>query len=97
MAVCKLKVLGSSSAGNCYMINSGKNSLLIEAGLPEKNVLKATNWEVGNVAALLCSHRATRRPCKVYPAVEQVFSDLLQSRCVRVLRTGQAAGGQTAL
>ena len=29
----ELKVLGSSSAGNCYILDNGKEALILEAGI----------------------------------------------------------------
>lgn len=36
----KLKVLASSSAGNCYLLQSPTGGLLLEAGIPWKGTRK---------------------------------------------------------
>ena len=39
----KLKVLGSGSSGNCYLLESDTECLILEAGLPFMEVKKALN------------------------------------------------------
>lgn len=50
----KLKVLGSSSKGNCYILESKKDSLIIEAGVNIKEIKQAVNWPV--VSGCVVSH-----------------------------------------
>lgn len=57
MEICRLLVLGSSSDGNCYILDCGTEKLIIEAGVKDNIVLNALNYEVGNVGAVLCTHR----------------------------------------
>lgn len=52
----KLKVLGSGSSGNCYLLQSKKETLIIECGLPYKTILKGLNFNLSNVAGCLISH-----------------------------------------
>lgn len=52
----KLKVLGSSSAGNCYLLESEKECLVIEAGLPFMEVKKALDFNVRKIVGVLVSH-----------------------------------------
>ena len=52
----KLKVLGSGSAGNCYLLQNEKETLIIEAGLPYKTILKGLNFNLSNVVGCLVSH-----------------------------------------
>lgn len=51
-----LKVIGSSSAGNAYIIEGKDASLMIEAGLPFKHVKRALNWDISKVQGCLISH-----------------------------------------
>lgn len=53
----KLKVLGSSSSGNCYLLENEKESLLIEAGVSLKSIDKAVKFDYGKVVGCLISHR----------------------------------------
>ena len=52
-----LKVLGSSSSGNCYILESDTEALIIEAGLPFMEVKKALNFNVRKIVGVICSHR----------------------------------------
>lgn len=52
-----LKVLGSSSGGNCYLLDSGKETLIIEAGIDFKLVKRALDFNLRKVVGCLVSHR----------------------------------------
>lgn len=54
----KLKCLGSSSAGNCYLLtsNSGE-TLILDCGIPIKEVKKGLNWNVKDIVGVLCTHK----------------------------------------
>jgi phosphoribosyl 1,2-cyclic phosphodiesterase len=51
-----IKCLGSSSAGNAYRITDGHTSLLIEAGFPFKEIQKALNFRMSDIAGCLITH-----------------------------------------
>lgn len=53
----KLTVLGSSSQGNGYLLECGEDKLILECGVPAKEVLKLINWESKKVGAVVCTHR----------------------------------------
>ena len=52
----KLKVLGSGSSGNCYLLQSKGETLIIECGLPYKTILKGLKFNLNNVVGCLVSH-----------------------------------------
>lgn len=52
----KLKVLGSGSSGNCYLLQGEKETLIIECGLPYKTILKGLDFNLNNVVGCLVSH-----------------------------------------
>lgn len=52
----KLKVLGSGSSGNCYLLQNEKETLILECGLPYKTILKGLNFNIGNVVGCLVTH-----------------------------------------
>jgi phosphoribosyl 1,2-cyclic phosphodiesterase len=52
----KLHVLGSSSAGNGYILEAESSALLIEAGLPYREAMKALNFAASKVAGMIISH-----------------------------------------
>lgn len=52
----KLKVLGSGSSGNCYLLQNKNETLILECGLPWKIILKGLNFNLNNVAGCLVTH-----------------------------------------
>lgn len=53
-----LKCLGSSSAGNCYLLtsNSGE-TLILDCGIPIKEIKKGLGWNIKDVVGVLCTHK----------------------------------------
>lgn len=51
-----LKVLGSGSAGNCYLLQGEKETLILECGLPYKTILKGLSFNLNNVVGCLVTH-----------------------------------------
>ena len=52
----ELKVLGSSSSGNCYLLETDKECLVIEAGIPIIKVKQELNFNIKKVVGCLISH-----------------------------------------
>jgi phosphoribosyl 1,2-cyclic phosphodiesterase len=52
----KIKVLGSSSAGNGYLIESDNSKLILELGCNWKKYLSAMNFELENCVGALVTH-----------------------------------------
>lgn len=52
----ELKILGSSSKGNCYLLDNGKECLMIECGIPFKEVQKAVNFDISRICGVIISH-----------------------------------------
>ena len=52
----KLKVIGSSSAGNGYILENDREALLIEAGCRFTEVKEALNYDIRKVVGCLVSH-----------------------------------------
>jgi phosphoribosyl 1,2-cyclic phosphodiesterase len=54
----KLKCLGSSSVGNCYLLtsNSGE-TLILDCGIPIKEIKKGLDWNIKDVMGVLCTHK----------------------------------------
>ena len=61
-----IKVIGSSSKGNSYVITSNGHHLIVELGCAFKEVLAAIDWRVEKVAGCLVSHRPPRRPFRLH-------------------------------
>lgn len=51
-----LKVLGSGSSGNCYILESNAEALIIEAGLPFREVKIALNFDIRKIVGVIVSH-----------------------------------------
>lgn len=52
----KLKVLGSGSSGNCYILENETEALIIEAGVPFKDAKVALNFNVKKIVGVIASH-----------------------------------------
>lgn len=52
----KLKVLSSSSKGNCYLLKSDNETLIIEAGINTSEIKKALNYDLYDVVGCLLTH-----------------------------------------
>lgn len=53
----KLRVLGSSSNGNCYVLDNGGEALIIEAGVKFTEVKKALDFNLSKVVGCIISHQ----------------------------------------
>ena len=51
-----LKVLGSSSKGNCYLLSTSKETLIIECGIKYKDILEGLNYDLSKVVGCLITH-----------------------------------------
>lgn len=54
--MAKLKVIGSGSSGNSYIIQCNNETLLIELGMPWKDILKGLGYDISNVVGAVISH-----------------------------------------
>jgi len=51
-----ITVLASGSRGNCYHITDGRTPLLLECGIPFREIQKGLHFRVSEVAVCLVSH-----------------------------------------
>ena len=51
-----LRVLGSGSSGNCYLLESENEVLVVEAGVPFKEVKEAIDYQTSKIVGVLSSH-----------------------------------------
>lgn len=51
-----IKVIGSGSSGNAYLISDGSTKVLIDAGLPISQIQEACNYQLTSIDACLISH-----------------------------------------
>ncbi len=52
----ELIVLGSSSAGNGYILDNGKEALILECGVPFKKVQQALDYDVRRIEGAVVTH-----------------------------------------
>lgn len=52
----EIQVLASGSKGNCYRVSDGVNPLLIECGIPWKQIQRGINFQTSELAGVLVSH-----------------------------------------
>lgn len=52
----RLKVLGSGSSGNCYLLQNKDETLMLECGLPWKTILKGLDFNLNDVVGCLVTH-----------------------------------------
>ena len=53
-----LKCLGSSSAGNCYLLTSESGeTLILDCGVPISEIKKGLDWNIRNVVGCVVTHR----------------------------------------
>lgn len=53
----EIKVIGSNSRGNCYLLNAESESLVLECGMPPAQVRTALQGETARIAGCLVTHR----------------------------------------
>ena len=87
-----IKVLASSSAGNCYIISDGITRLLLDAGVKIKDILVACDFNMDTIRGALVTHEhkdhalavedLTGRGISIYgsPALANKYRDV---QCVR--------------
>lgn len=52
----QLKILGSSSAGNGYVFDNGKEALLVECGMPYRSIQKSVDFDISRIRGCVISH-----------------------------------------
>jgi phosphoribosyl 1,2-cyclic phosphodiesterase len=54
----KLTCLGSSSAGNCYLLQADNGeTLILDCGIPIKEIKKGLDWNIKGIVGVLCTHK----------------------------------------
>ena len=51
-----LRCLGSGSSGNCYLLSAETETLVLDCGLPIREIKKGLDWDISKVVGSLCSH-----------------------------------------
>lgn len=55
--MAELLCFGSGSSGNAYAIKCDNETLLLECGLPLKEILKLLNYKINNIVGCLVTHK----------------------------------------
>ena len=74
-----IKVLASSSSGNCYIIEAGQEKLVLECGIEYKKILKGLDYTIKGVVGCLISHRHSdhcKSLKKIYENFPKVFAPI---------------------
>lgn len=54
----KLKCIATGSTGNCYTLTSSSGeTLILDCGIPIKEIKKGLDWNVKDVVGVLCTHK----------------------------------------
>jgi phosphoribosyl 1,2-cyclic phosphodiesterase len=51
-----LTTLSSGSAGNCYLLQSETETLILDCGIPIKEIKKGLNFDLRRVSGVLVTH-----------------------------------------
>lgn len=51
-----LKCIGTGSSGNCYILNVDDKKLILDAGLPIKQIKNGLDWTLGGLSGAVISH-----------------------------------------
>lgn len=51
-----LKVVGSSSKGNSYIVETEKESIILDLGCKWNDILKSLNYKIEKVVGVLVTH-----------------------------------------
>lgn len=74
----EIKVLASGSSGNSYIISDNETSLMIECGIPWKQIQQKSGFTSGRCKAVLVSHEH-KDHCKAYKDAMKAGIDLYAS------------------
>ncbi len=61
----KLKILSSSSAGNCYILHNDKEVLILECGVKMPVIKQALNFDLSKVVGVLVTHEHQDHCCAI--------------------------------
>lgn len=65
-----IKILASGSSGNCYLLETSKETLILECGIKYKDILKSLNFDLSKVIGCLVTHEH-KDHCK---AINEIIS-----------------------
>lgn len=69
----EIKVLGSSSKGNSYWVTDGSTPLLLECGIPFKEIQRGINFQISSIAGCLVSHEHKDHSKSIHDVLKAVI------------------------
>lgn len=51
-----IKCIGSGSSGNCYLLTANSETLILDAGMPIKEIKRGLNYDISHVAGCVVTH-----------------------------------------
>lgn len=55
----KLKVLSTGSKGNCYLLSTENETLILDCGIPIMDIKKCLDFDLGGVVGVVVTHSHT--------------------------------------
>lgn len=53
----RLKIIGSGSSGNCYVLENDKEKLLLDLGLTKSEIVKGMGYDISHVVGCVVTHK----------------------------------------
>ena len=75
----QIKIIASSSMGNCYLVSNGDSSLLIECGTTIKKIRQALDFKLSSVSGCLVTHEHQDH-CKAVRGVMRAGIDVFTGK-----------------
>jgi phosphoribosyl 1,2-cyclic phosphodiesterase len=82
----QLRCLGSSSSGNCYLLENETECLVLEAGLPFKKVKEALTFDVLKIVGVLITHEHGDHAAYVKDYIKAGFNVEMSEGTAKALR-----------
>lgn len=104
-----LKVIGSSSSGNSYLLNTTEECLMLECGVRYKSIFAALDFKIKNIVGCLVSHEhkdhsgfikdIVKAGINVYSSAGTFEAIGIKSHRIKVVKAGEqfTVGGFTVL
>lgn len=88
----KLKCLGSGSSGNCYLLSTETETLILDCGLPIKEIKKGLDFNISKVAGVLCTHEHVDH-CKALEDLRNMGMRIHAPFCTGDVKTSHSSMG----
>jgi phosphoribosyl 1,2-cyclic phosphodiesterase len=84
-----LKILGSNSAGNCYLLENENECLVIELGVKFMDIKKAINFQLSKIVGALVTHEHGDHSCAVADALKAGLKVYASAGTHKILGTSE--------